>query len=338
MKNFTIRKSSKIIDAVKKINDNKKQFLAVIDNKGVLVGTITDGDIRRGLLSNYTINDSIEFIMNKNPIYELQDFNKTKIKKKMHDNSIRQCPIIDDKKILKKIIFSDNDLNEEMDYPVVIMAGGLGSRMQPITENLPKAMVEVKGKPMLEHIITDIKNEGFKFFYISVNYKSEIIKSYFGNGEKFGISIKYIEEDKQLGTAGALSLINEKIEKVYLVLNCDLVTNVSYKNLIEYHCKNKSNATMAIKRFEKDLPYGVIKTLGSEITSFIEKPIQQYDINAGIYAINSDMFKLIPVNEYFDMTDFFNIMIKNGLKPNDFPIFENWSDLTYTMDIDRINK
>ena len=191
---------------------------------------------------------------------------------------------------------------------------------------------------MLEHILVDIKNEGFRNFFISVNYKSEIIKNFFGNGKKFGVNIHYIEENKQLGTAGALSLIKGKKEIDHLVLNCDLVTNVSYKNLLEYHIENKSNATMAIKRYEKDLPYGVIKTMGSEITSFIEKPIQQYDINAGIYVINSNMFTLIPKNEHFDMTEFFNIMIKNNLKPNAFPIFETWSDLTYSEDIDRINK
>ncbi len=336
-KDHTINLNSSIIEAIKKIDFNKKQFVAVIDDKLHLKGTITDGDIRRGFLNGYSTKESVENIMNKNPTYQRVGFDIITVNNLMKIENIKQCPIVDDNNILKEIIFINHSGNKKINNTVVIMAGGLGIRMKPITDELPKAMIKVKGRPMLEHIIENLRDEGFINFLISVNYKSEIIKDYFQKGDIFGVNIDYLEEDKRLGTAGPLSLINDNKKVPYLVLNCDLITNISYQDLIEYHQKNNSKATMAIKRYEKNIPHGVIGTKGKEIVSFNEKPVHQYDINAGIYVFDYELFKYIPKNTYYDMTEYFDLLIKEGIKPIAFPIYESWNDLTAINDIKKIN-
>tara|TARA_B100001057_G_C22853551_1_gene951900 strand:- start:494 stop:1525 length:1032 start_codon:yes stop_codon:yes gene_type:complete len=339
LETFYIKQDERIQKVIEKININKKQFLAIINEQHKLVGTITDGDIRRGFLNGVSIDDQASKIMNQNPIKSSNLENREFIVTLMTKGKVKQCPLVDKNDVLKDIYFYDDvDNTEIVNNYIIIMAGGLGTRLMPITRDIPKAMVEVKGKPLLEQMILNLKSEGFTNFFISVNYLSEIIIEYFGNGEKLGIKIDYIKENKRMGTAGALSLIKKIPAEPILVLNCDLVTNLSYKNILNYHLDCNSKATMAIKRFKKNLPYGVIETKKDRIISFVEKPLEQYDINAGIYVFDPIVLSYIPKNTYYDMTEFFNNLIEKDIEPLAFPIYESWNDIASLDDIKIVNK
>lgn len=217
----------------------------------------------------------------------------------------------------------------------VIMAGGKGVRLRPLTKYLPKPMVKVAGKPILERIINRLEEFGINKFYISINYLGKTIEDYFGNGEKFNCEIKYIKEKKYLHTGGSLSLIKEKFNEPIIVMNADLITRINFNSLLRFHNNGKFSATMGARIYKQEIPFGVIQEKSDIMIGLIEKPITNHLINAGIYVINPEVIRLIPKNRIFPLTKLFEKLVKQKQKVGIYKIKEDWIDVGQIDELER---
>ena len=317
----------KIKLAIKKMgNLNVNNFCLVLGKQKNILGTITDGDIRRGLLKNYNINEKVEKIYQRRPIVTKKILTKKEIESILNKNNITFLPLLNKKnKVLD--IYGNHKIEEapSIDCQMLIMAGGKGLRLRPLTKKTPKPLLIVNKKPIIEHIITIAKNQGIKNFYISINYLGYKIKKYLGNGSKLGIKIKYLEEKKPLGTAGSINLI-KKFDKPIIVTNSDIISKINFKEMLSAHKKSKSPLTMVAKIFYEKDNYGRIIASGNTVKKVIEKLEQNLLINAGIYVVDPKIKKIIKNFEYLDMTDLINRALKKKLKIKIFPIHEKWLD------------
>lgn len=339
LKKYTIEPNRTVIDAIKKITLNKKQFVLIVDKNNTLLGIVTDGDIRRGILKGFNLNDTVNKIMNNEPFTATTSENYRQIINKMTIKKLMQCPIIDKRNKLRDIKFLDKSpARVFLDNFAVIMAGGMGKRLFPYTKERPKPLMSIAGKPILERIIVNLAKHGFKKIFLAVYYKSEMLEEFFGDGSSYGVKLNYIKEKSPLGTAGSISLLPNKPKKSFLVMNSDIVTDVNYSDLLNFHEKNKSIATMSLKDFSVEVPYGVVQTNKNKILKIQEKPIYTYKVNAGIYVLRPEVKDFIPRNKYFDMTDLFENLIKNKYKTSAFPIFENWADIANIEDLKKEDK
>lgn len=303
------------------------QFAIVSDKEKKLLGSVTDGDIRRAIIKGYDFDEPISKIMNSKPIFVHESTSKIKQINIMKKNSIKHLPIINDDKIVVGIkSFSELTDVDKKSNLIVIMAGGLGLRLRPLTEDLPKPMLLLDDKPILEHIILNFIKQGFYNFIISVNYKSNIIKNYFQNGDKWGIKISYLQEKSKLGTAGALSLLDKKTNQPIIVTNGDILTSLEFSNVLKFHSKKKSDATMVLKSFELQFPFGVPKLRRDRIVSIKEKPIKKILINAGVYVFSPSVLKFLST-ERRDMTELFEKLIKNKKNIFSYKMSNDWIDI-----------
>ncbi len=326
--NIKLKPTSTIREALKIIDSGAMKIAIVVDNKDVLLGTLSDGDIRRGLLNNLNLDDMIETIIFKTPtVCKIED-TKERILELALEKKIYQIPIVDNNGKLIGIEEVDELLKPiQKNNKVVLMVGGLGTRLRPLTEKTPKPMLKVGDKPILETIILNFKKYGFTNIILSVSYKSEIIEKYFGNGLKFGVHIEYVHEEKRMGTAGALSLIREKLNEPFFVMNGDLLTNLNFEHMMEYHISNNSIATMGVREYDFQVPYGVVNVDGINIKSIEEKPVHNFYVSGGVYVLDSKVLNFIPENEFFDMPTLFEKVIDRNLKSISFPIREYWLDI-----------
>lgn len=338
LRDFLISENVSIKKALEVIDKGTMRIAIIVDNANKFLGIINDGDIRRALLKGYTLDISIVDIYQKNPsICKITDTKEHVIKTAIK-NKVYQIPIIDENNILVHIEDLATLLSGKIKKnKVVIMAGGLGTRLRPLTDDIPKPLLKVGTKPILETIIENFANYGFKEIIISVNYKANMIKEYFGDGSDFGVEIKYLEEDKKLGTAGALSLIKEEIKEPFFVMNGDLLTNVNFEHLLDFHLSGNSIGTMCVREYEYQIPYGVIQIDKDEIKAIEEKPINKFFVNAGIYLLSHKVLNYIPKNEFFDMPTLFQKLIEEELKILSFPIHEYWLDIGRIVDYERAN-
>ena len=317
----------KIKFAIKKMSTpNKNNYCLVVGKQQNILGTITDGDIRRGLLKNYSLNEKVEKIYRKRPVVTKKTLSRNEIKDILNKKDITFLPLINKKNEILDI-YDDKKMDEvsSINYQMLIMAGGKGLRLRPLTNKIPKPLLLVNKKPIIEHIITIAKNQGIVDFYISINYLGHKIKKYLGNGSKLGVKITYLEEKKPLGTAGSINLI-KKFNRPIIVTNSDIISKVDFKEMISAHKKNKSHLTMVAKVFYEKDNYGRIVANGSIVKKVIEKLEQNLLINAGIYLIDPKIKKIIKNSKYLDMTDLINRALKEKLKINVFPIHEKWLD------------
>jgi len=329
---FTINTHSTIKEAMQAINDNYKEVVFVIDRNDVLRGIITDGDIRRALLANRGFDYPAAKIMTKRYIFLDNSSDRTTALDIMKSRSIRHIPIIDNNKRLIGIHFLDELLGSQLKpNTAVIIAGGLGTRLRPITEKCPKPMVLVAGRPILERLILHLVGYGVREVYISINYMGKMIKDYFKDGRGFGCSIKYIEEAIPLGTGGSLSILPKQKHPV-IVMNGDLVTQINIDSLINFHNNTKLDATICAKGFQVEIPFGVINAKDNKLVELKEKPTQEHLINAGIYILNPKVISMIPKNTEFPITNIFNLMQKKGMGTGVYLLDENW------IDVGRINE
>jgi dTDP-glucose pyrophosphorylase len=337
MNNITTFYTSSIKDTLKIIDKGAMKIAVVIDADNKVLGTISDGDIRRAILKNFNLDSSIEDIFNKKPIVSKITDSKQSIIQKAISNQVYQIPIIDNENKLVDIVnLATLLLNiTKKRNRVILMAGGLGTRLRPLTEDTPKPLLKVGNKPILETIIKNFASHGFVNITISLNYRGEMIKDYFKDGSDFGVNIDYIEEDKRLGTAGALSLLKIKPSEPFFVMNGDLLTDVNFSNLLDFHSFSNCIATMCVREFEYQIPYGVIQINDSDITSIVEKPIEKFFVNAGIYVLSPTVFDYIPKNDFFDMPTLFNILIEKQKKITSFPIHEYWLDIGRMSDFEK---
>ncbi len=324
---YFVKYNTKISKVLKIINSNEIKFIVVLDNNKNLLGTVTDGDIRRTILKKIDLNSSVNLIMNKNPITANINLSKEELIKIMKRNSIQQLPLLDEEDYVVDIAFFNELVNPILrNNPVFIMLGGLGKRLRPLTKDIPKPMLMIGNKPILERIFDLLIDQGFKDFYFSINFKGDLIKKYFGDGSKWGVNITYINEDKQMGTAGSLSLIKKKFLTDILVLNGDLFTDMNFVKLLDFHKYKNSDATMVVNEKEFEIPYGVITLKNEKILEISEKPKTKFHINSGIYVLSPNSLKKIPT-KFIDMTDFFDEMIKQKKNVNAYISNELWIDI-----------
>lgn len=326
-----------IKQALKTISKGAVKIAIVVDKKNKLLGTLTDGDIRRGFLKGLNINSSIKSIIFKKPTVVRNNYTKEKLIKIALSKKIYQIPIVEKNGKLKGIHILDELIEpKNKSNKVVIMAGGRGMRLRPLTKNIPKPMLKVGNKPILQIIIEKFKKSGYKNFVICVNYKSKMIKDFFGEGSKFGVKIEYIDEKKRMGTAGALSLFKLKPKKPFFVINGDLLTNLDFEKLIDFHHDHNSKATMCISEYNIKSPYGEVKLDVENIITIAEKPIHKFFVNAGVYVLDPSCIDLVP-KKFYDMTSLFKKIIINKSKVVSFPIGEYWLDIGRFNDYKKAN-
>ena len=337
VENIQITVDTTIKQALKVISDGVVQIALVVDKKGRLLGTLTDGDIRNGLLKGLNLKSPIKEIYFKKPIIAKKSDSREKLLKISLSNKIHQIPIVDKNNkvisiyILEELIKPKINSNE-----VVIMAGGKGMRLRPLTKNIPKPMLKVGNKPILEIIVEKFKESGYKNFVICVNYKSKIITNYFGDGTKFGVKIRYIKEKKRMGTAGALSLFEKKPQEPFFVINGDLLTNLNFNKMLDFHILHNSKATMCITECNINSPFGEVRLNNEDIKSIEEKPIRKVFVNAGVYILDPSCINLIP-KKFYDMTTLFKKIISKKLKTISFPLGEYWLDIGRLNDFKKAN-
>jgi dTDP-glucose pyrophosphorylase/predicted transcriptional regulator len=332
-----ITEDATIKQALKNISNGDFQIALVVDKKSKLLGTLTDGDIRRGFLKGLDINSSIKSIFFKRPFVAKKTDDKNKLFKIAISKRIYQIPVIDKNGRVIDIHTRDELAKEKNKSSlVVIMAGGMGIRLRPLTKNIPKPMLKVGSKPILQIIIEQFKNNGFKNFVICVNYKSKIITNYFGDGEKFGVQIEYVHEKSRMGTAGCLSLLKKKPKESFFVINGDVLTNLDFEKMLNYHQEHNSRATMCIKQYTISLPYGEVLMKNENILSVNEKPKYKIFVNAGVYILDPKCLRLIP-KKFYDMPSLFKKIIAKKEKAISFPLGEYWLDIGQSSDYKKAN-
>jgi len=328
-----------IHQAIEMIDKASIKIILVIDGDGKLLGTLSDGDIRRGLINGHTLTDSICLLVNRKPIVVLSTATHDLVLQLMMINKVHQIPVVDEENYVIGIrLWNEIALPVKRSNVIFIMAGGRGSRMNSYTESCPKPMLNVGGKPMIEHIINRAKSEGFSDFVISVNYLADMIEDYFGSGESLSVRIRYLRENTPLGTAGALSLLIEAPLAPMIVINGDVMANIRYADLLDFHCLHDSKATMAVSLYELQNPYGVVKVDGVNITGFEEKPIIRNYVNAGIYVLSPEIFRLLNKSEPCDMPTLFERANNAAFKTIVYPMHEAWIDIGTPPDLNRANK
>jgi dTDP-glucose pyrophosphorylase len=342
----TINKTSTLVEAVSVIEGTTKRLAVVIDKNNKVIGTLTDGDIRRAILKGVTLDNQILGVMNENPAVASVDESDVVLSEMLVNHNIRAIPLLDGNQQYVRTFYEtelydvdSNSVVEKTFVAAVIMAGGEGSRLRPITENIPKPMVDINGIPLLERQIRSLKNIGIDVIYLSINYLGDIIKDYFGNGEKFGVKIYYLNEDKKLGTAGALSLLPDiGLSHDLLIMNGDILTTSDFVNLYHFHKEHNSKITISAINYHVEIPYGVIQSNGPRVIELQEKPSHRFFCNAGIYAVSTDILAKVPVNMFWNMTD----LVDRCLLDNDivsvFPVHEYWSDIGTLSDLDKARK
>jgi dTDP-glucose pyrophosphorylase len=329
-----ISKESTLLDAIRNLDRSGLQISLVVDENGVLVGTLTDGDIRRAILRDIPMDSPVKIAMNPNAIFA--DFNASShsLSEIFLRNGIDQIPLVDSKHEPVGLVSTLIKRADTIENIFFILAGGKGTRLLPYTEAVPKPMLEINGKPILEHIIAKAALSGFQNIVISIGYLGHMISDYFGDGSKFDLNIRYVEENFPLGTAGPISLLQkDQLRDFIVVCNGDVLSDVSFEKLIDFHKTSVSSATMVVRRHELENPFGVVETNGENIVGIFEKPKYVSYINAGIYVIGSDVVKSIPKSQRIDMTEIFEILIHEGMKSTAFPIHEEWRDVGRESDL-----
>jgi dTDP-glucose pyrophosphorylase len=317
-----------VIDAMKLIDSLGTQFVMVLDSEDTLLGVVTDGDIRRGILNNIPLTSPVNMIMNTTPRTLSSDVSKVDAVAFLQANHITHVPLVNSKGKVKSVVSIDERTSLSGNpSTVVLMVGGLGSRLGQLTSNCPKPMLQIGGKPVLEVIVSNLKEHGFTDFIFCVNYMADMIIEHFGDGSSLGVKIRYVHESKRMGTAGALTLLPDDISPTMLVMNGDIVTKVNFSGLMDFHREHKAVATMAVRKYDFQIPYGVVKTEDGKITGIEEKPNHTFLVSAGIYVVEKSTMKYLPRGEYFDMPHFFEAMLKQGDTTQAFPIHEYWLDI-----------
>lgn len=339
MNAISLSQKSSIIEALRLLDLNGLRIVLVVDDSGLLLGSVTDGDVRRGLLNGKDLYALVETIMNKQPYYlNKEEYEPKQSLKLMKEKSLLALPIVQDGKLIDVVTIADLLQRKKKDNPVFIMAGGFGTRLKPLTDHCPKPMLPVGGRPLLETIILSLKAQGFYKFYISTHYLPEKIQEHFGDGNKHGIEIEYVHEDEPLGTGGALSLLpKEKIDTSFIVINGDVLTNMDFEKLLTFHEKHHATATMCVREFQYQLPYGVVISKDNVIEKMIEKPSYHFDVNTGIYVISPQVLKEVE-SEFIGMPSILEKCIEKEQVVMSYQIHEYWLDIGQMDDYNRAQR
>jgi dTDP-glucose pyrophosphorylase len=338
IEDIVVPETATIRDVLKIIDDGSKQIALVVDSDGRLLGTVSDGDVRRALLRNISLENGIEGIYNRDPV--VADINDTRqmIINLCTSKKVHQVPVVDGSgRVVGLEVLDDMISKSRLGNHVVLMVGGLGTRLRPLTEETPKPMLHVGGKPILQTIVETFGEYGFTEITMCVGYRAEKIMDFFQDGSRFGVNIRYIREEKRLGTAGALSLLPERPKEPFFVMNGDILTKINLGHLAEYHRSMGADATMCVREYAFQLQFGVVNLQNERIVSIEEKPVQKLFVNAGIYMLDPVCLDYIPKNEYFDMPMLFDRLIEEDRKVVSFPLREYWLDIGRIDEYERAN-
>ncbi|NQZ26995.1 MAG: CBS domain-containing protein [Colwellia sp.] len=333
-KNILVSPAATIQEVLKIINGEALQLALVVDTENRLLGTVTDGDIRRALISELPLTHPISEIMFTSPTVVDSSISRAQILALMNAKHLHSIPIIDDGVVVGLETIHHVTQKTKYDNPVFLMAGGFGTRLKPLTDNCPKPLLKVGDKPILETVLLQFIKSGFYNFYISTHYLPEMIEEHFGDGSKWGVTINYVHEDQPLGTGGALGLLPKDLPDLpVIMMNGDVLTKVDLEALLAFHDENNADATMCVREYEYQVPFGVIESEGKNIKSMVEKPIQRFHVNAGIYVVGREIVDSVKENELVDMPTLLERYLnKQVLK---YPFYEYWLDIGRMADFER---
>jgi len=334
LKSTLVRSDATVREAIELLNADEFGIVLVVDEQQKLLGTITDGDIRRALLDGIVLEDPVDSAMHKNPLTSTTSASLDEMRLHMHQHEVLQMPVLDSRgRVVDLVLANEPEKNKRYENQVIIMVGGLGQRLRPLTENVPKPMLEVGGKPILQGIIENLVSQGLYNFTLCLNYLGDVVEDHFGDGNKFGATITYTRENRRMGTGGALSLLNERPCRPCIVMNGDILTTLDFHSLRQFHNEHKASATMSLNEFEVQIPFGVIETRGGKVKKMTEKPTHKSFVNAGIYMLSPEVFDYIREDTEFDMPTLMQDLIDQGVDVAGFPIFEHWLDIGRPTDL-----
>jgi len=334
-KNNLLNENLTVIDAIKCINDNRLKIVLVINKRNKFIGTITDGDIRRALINKVDLDLPLKKIVKKNSFFVTNKISNEDISKILLKNKIQQIPVLNKRKKIIDVKYLENQKFKDYENSIVVMAGGKGTRLMPLTKKIPKPMLLIKDRPIIEHILLSAKDEGFNNFFFTVSYLSNHIKNFFKNGKNWQVKIKYLFEKKPLGTAGGLKYFQSIDKKPIIVCNGDIISNVRFAELLEFHIRNKAFVTVATKPHKTTNLYGVVKIKGKRIIGISEKPVNVSNINVGVYVFNPKAFSFIKKNENLAMDKLIERLIKASKQVFSYPVYESWLDIGRKIDFEK---
>lgn len=338
-KEVLISANATLRDALISIDASALQMSIIVQDDGQLLGVINDGDIRRAILKGCSLDSTALDIANNNPITAPSTASQQELLGLMRRKVVHQIPLIDEENRVAGLTTLD-ELTGIFERPnwVILMAGGEGTRLRPLTETCPKPLLRIGNKPILENIIENFTEQGFRHFYISVNYLADAIKDHFGDGRKFGVNIEYLHEKNRLGTAGGLSILPTIPTDPVIVMNGDLLTNVRFDEMLNYHIDQKAMATMAVREYEYQIPYGVVDIKNNMLIRIDEKPVKKHYVSAGIYVLSPEAIGAIPKDKYFDMTTLFENVLKVTPNVASYTLQEYWLDIGRIEEFERAQK
>ncbi|WP_417436000.1 nucleotidyltransferase family protein [Idiomarina abyssalis] len=335
-RNVVVAATVSVKEALQRLDREALRIVLVCDDSMRLLGVVTDGDIRRALLKGVGLEKEVQTIMNTSPTTVANSISRKDAIALMQSKSILAVPVVDGDKLVGLQTLQQAKSTQQYDNPVFIMAGGFGTRLRPLTDDTPKPMLKVGERPILETLILNFIKSGFSNFYISTHYLPNVIKDYFGNGSKWNVNITYVHEENPLGTGGALGLLPENTPDLPLIMvNGDVLTNVDFERVLDFHVQNDALATMCVREYDYQIPYGVIVGDGERIISMEEKPVQRFFVNAGIYVIDPEVFKSVDKNRHIDMPTLLQDYLNKNEEVLMFPIHEYWLDIGRMDDFER---
>lgn len=328
--------------AIAQIEVSRIGIVLVVDPNMNLLGTVTDGDLRRIILADISLDEPVSLLLARKtespfakPITAPLGSGRTTFIELLKQHGIRHLPLVDHQQRVVALVTVDEFTPEQPPaMKAVIMAGGMGTRLRPLTEELPKPMLPVGDQPLMEIIVNQLRDANISHVNVTVHHESEKITNYFGDGSKFGVEITYVTEDRPLGTAGALGLMAAPQEPV-LVINGDILTQVDFRAMLTYHQEHSGDLTVAVQQYDLQVPYGVVECEGTSIRRLSEKPVLKFFVNAGIYLLEPSVYSFIPTDERYDMTDLIQRLLDEGRSVIAFPIREYWSDIGQLSDYEK---
>lgn len=335
-KTTLVNVGSTIEQVIRSLDRSGLQIALITSQDDVLVGTVTDGDIRRGLLRQLTLDSPIDTIVQRTPLVVPPEVAREIVLQIMQANRLNQIPVVDDGgRVVGLHLWDELLAPVRRDNLMVIMAGGKGRRLRPYTQNCPKPLLPVQGKPILEHIVERARTEGFERFALAIHYLGHMVEEYFGDGSRFDVQISYLREEVPLGTAGAIGLLSPLPDEPFVVSNGDVLTEVRYGDLLEFHKRHRAIATMAVRLHEWQHPFGVVQTQGVEIVGFEEKPIARSYVNAGVYVLEPEALSVLNAGDHCDMPTLFDRLREQGNRVIVYPMHEQWLDVGRIEDLER---
>lgn len=338
-KDVVVSPDTTLGDAIAKVDAAGLQVALVLAPDKSLLGILTDGNIRRAILAGKGLQVPVSSVMNVQPTTVMASMPRDEMLALMRRKVLHHLPVVDGAGRIAGLVTLDEIIGaSHRPNWVVLMAGGLGTRLQPLTDDCPKPLLEVGGKPILETILESFAEQGFKQIFLSVNYRADMIRNHFGAGDRWGVQVEYLNEGSRLGTAGALSLLPERPTDPVVVMNGDLLTRPNFENILQFHVAQGAVATMVVREYDFQVPYGVVRLNGTRIEGIEEKPVQKFFVNAGIYVLSPQALDHLPAETFFDMPILFEHLIAAGKTVAAYPLREYWLDIGRLDDFERAQR